>query len=73
MFLEQVYKLRTILQHRKSSIGFVIHDSVVIDMAKEDLKSIALLKNEFENTRFGSFKVNVKAGKSLGEMTERWI
>ena len=73
MFLEQVYKLRNILQKRKSVISFVIHDSVVIDVAKEDLKSIALLKNEFENTRFGVFKVNVKAGKNLGEMTQRWI
>ncbi len=73
MFLEQVYKLRNILQKRKSFISFVIHDSVVLDVAQEDLNSVPLLKNEFENTRFGRFKTNVKAGKNLGEMKTRWI
>ena len=48
----------------------LIHDSMVIDFSGEDREILKSLIDEFGNTEFGKFKVNVKAGKSYGSLKE---
>jgi len=70
MVHEQAYKVYELLKGRKSHIAFLIHDAVYIDLAEEDRYEILNLLDTFKKTRYNMFKVNVSAGKNLGEMKE---
>ncbi len=70
MVHEQAYKVYELLKERKSHISFLIHDAVYIDLAEEDRYEILNLLDTFKKTRYDMFKVNVSAGKNLGEMKE---
>ena len=41
-----------------------------IDLADEDRYDLLKVLDTFSQTRYSKFKVNVSAGKSLGEMKE---
>jgi len=68
MVHEQAYKVYELLRGRKSHISFLIHDAVYIDLADEDRPELLNLLDTFQKTRYDVFKVNVSAGKNLGEM-----
>jgi len=68
LFFEQVYKIFKMLRGKKSFIKFCNHDSVIIDLAKDDQLLVAALKDKFAKTRFGSFKINCFGGKMWGDM-----
>jgi DNA polymerase I-like protein with 3'-5' exonuclease and polymerase domains len=68
MFLRQVLKVNKLLEGRKSKIAFMIHDSLIIDLAKEDRQLIGDIEKTFSETDFGAFKTNISAGKTFGEM-----
>ena len=70
MVHEQAYKVYELLKGRKSHIAFLIHDAVYIDLAEEDRYEILNLLDTFKKTRYDTFKVNLAAGKNLGEMKE---
>tara|TARA_R110002110_G_scaffold10179_1_gene49885 strand:+ start:470 stop:1672 length:1203 start_codon:yes stop_codon:yes gene_type:complete len=70
MVHEQAYKVYELLKGRKSRIAFLIHDAVYIDLAEEDRYDLLNLLDTFRKTRYDMFKVNVSAGKNLGEMKE---
>ena len=70
MVHEQAYKLYELLKGKKSHIAFLIHDAVYIDLADEDRYELINLLDTFKQTRYNAFKVNVSAGRSLGEMKE---
>jgi len=70
MVHEQAYKIYEFLKERKSYISFLIHDAVYIDLAEEDRYEILNLLDTFRKTRYTVLKVNVAAGKNLGEMKE---
>jgi len=70
MVHEQAYKVYELLRGRKSHISFLIHDAVYIDLADEDRPELLNLLDTFQKTRYDVFKVNVSAGKNLGEMKE---
>ena len=70
MVHEQAYKVYELLKGRKSHIAFLIHDAVYIDLAEEDRYEILNLLDTFKQTRYNMFKVNVSAGKNLGDMKE---
>jgi len=70
MVHEQAYKVYELLKGRKSHIAFLIHDAVYIDLAEEDRYEILNLLDTFRKTRYDMFKVNVSAGRNLGEMKE---
>ena len=72
LFLEQVYKIFQLLDGKKSYISMLIHDSMVIDFAKEDFKLLEQLKDVFINTRFGNFKTGVKVGDDLSDLRSSW-
>ena len=68
LVLEQAVKLDLMLKGKKSKIAFIIHDSIVIDVSKEDFNNIKSMVECFGNTRLGKFQVNLSGGKSFGEM-----
>jgi len=70
MVHEQAYKVYELLKGRKSHIAFLIHDAVYIDLADEDRNELLNLLDTFRKTRYDMFKVNVSAGRNLGEMKE---
>ena len=70
MVHEQACKVHELLKGRKSQIAFLIHDAVYIDLAEEDRYELLNLLDTFQKTRYDVFKVNVSAGKNLGEMKE---
>ena len=73
MVLRQLIKVYDLLKGSKSHIAFVIHDSLVIDLAKEDKHLLKDIFNTFSKTELGEFLISVKAGKDFGQMKEvKW-
>lgn len=68
MVLRQAIKLYNFLEKYKSRISMIIHDSIVIDLKKEEKSLIKDIINIYTNTDLGNFKTSVKLGKNLGEM-----
>ena len=68
LFLTSAIKISKMLEGRKSYVAFCIHDSLVIDFAKEDQPIIQKLINEFSKTKFGDFRTNFSAGKNFGAL-----
>ena len=68
--LERFCKISNFLRATRSHVAFVVHDSVVIDLHKDDRQLIPRMVEMFGNTRLGQFKVNCSIGKNLGDMRE---
>ena len=70
--LKQALKMEYLLRNRSSgsNIAFLIHDAVVLDMKKEDENLIKPLLALMSSTNFGTFRVNIKRGKTLGSMKD---
>ena len=68
LFLTNMLKVDKMLSSRRSFISFCVHDSFLIDFAKEDQPMIHDMIEAFSGTTFGDFKVNVSMGKSFGTM-----
>jgi len=66
--VEQAFKLRNFFMESKTKICYLLHDSVILDCAKEDKEKILEAKKIFGNTRFGQYRVNISIGKNFGEM-----
>lgn len=66
--LRQAIKLYNLLQKHNSYIAMIIHDSIVIDLKKEEKSIIKDIIDMYTNTDLGKFKTSVKIGKNLGEM-----
>tara|TARA_R110000744_G_scaffold5421_1_gene19148 strand:+ start:4106 stop:5293 length:1188 start_codon:yes stop_codon:yes gene_type:complete len=68
--LRQMIKLDKYLQDKASFVAFCVHDEVVLDIEDGDCALINVLVEHFSNTSLGTFGVNVKYGKSYGDMRE---
>jgi len=68
--LENTYRIQKILENKRSKVSFTLHDSVVLDMAKEDAKLLPEIKRLFEQTRWGRFMSTCKVGKNFGELKD---
>ena len=68
LVLEQVVKLNNFLKNNKSFISFIVHDSVVIDLSKEDREQVNDLIRMFSRTALGTFPVNISIGKDYGSL-----
>ena len=68
--LERFCKISNFLRATRSHVAFVVHDSVVIDLHKDDRQLIPRMVEMFGDTRLGQFKVNCSIGKNLGDMRE---
>ena len=58
------------LQEKDSFVAFCVHDEVVLDMTDGECKMLNELVECFTNTPLGNYLVNVKYGKSYGDMKE---
>lgn len=69
-FYSSVIKLDKLLKEKGSSgfVSFMMHDSVILDLAEEDLDSLKEMKKLFSDTLYGKVKTSVKIGKNYGEM-----
>lgn len=71
--LDRFCKISNFLRATRSHVAFVVHDSVVIDLHKDDRFLIPQLSDMFGDTKLGRFKVNCSLGKNLGGMKEfKW-
>ncbi len=71
--LDRFCKISNFLRATRSHVAFVVHDSVVIDLHKDDRFLIPQLSDMFGDTKLGRFKVNCSLGKNLGDMREfKW-
>ena len=70
MVLRQAIKIDEFLEKHKSFIAFTVHDSVIIDLPKEEMGLIPDLKALFCDTELGSFKVNTAFGSDFGNLRE---
>ena len=68
--LENAYKIMKFLKGRKSFVAFTMHDSVVLDFAKEEHNLVKEIKDIFENNMFGRFLSTVSIGKNYGNLKE---
>ena len=56
------------LRGMRSNVAFMVHDSLVIDLHKNDKRELSNIIRLFQDTKLGHFKTNVKIGKNLGKM-----
>jgi hypothetical protein len=70
MVLRQAIKIDEFLEEYKSFIAFTIHDSVIIDLPKEEMDLIPKLKALFCDTDLGFFRVNAALGSDFGNLRE---
>ena len=68
--IENAYNIEKMLKNKKSSIAFTLHDSIIIDMSKEDAIMLKDIKEVFEKTRWGKFTSTCKIGKNFGSLKE---
>tara|TARA_S200002703_G_scaffold71393_1_gene61914 strand:+ start:1057 stop:2250 length:1194 start_codon:yes stop_codon:yes gene_type:complete len=68
VFLDRAIALHKLLSSKKSTIAMLIHDSVIVDLANEDLGMVKEMVNLFSDTKLGSYRVGVKAGKNFGDL-----
>ena len=68
--IENAYKIQKILKGSKSTIAFTLHDSIILDMSREDVIMLREIKKQFEATRWGSFPSTCKIGKNFGNLKE---
>jgi hypothetical protein len=68
MVLRQAIKIDEFLKGRKSFIAFTIHDSVIIDISKDETNLVPKLLGLFTDTELGLFKVNASFGDSFGDL-----
>jgi hypothetical protein len=66
--LDRFIKVSNFLRATRSHVAAVVHDSVVIDLHRDDRRLIPELVEMFGDTRLGKFKVNCSIGKNLGQM-----
>ena len=68
--LENAYKIMKVLKPRKSKVAFTMHDSVVLDFAREDYDLVKDIKEMFETNMFVRFVSTISIGKNFGNLKE---
>jgi len=68
MALRQLIKVHSLLKNSKSHIAFTLHDSLVIDLAKEDKGLLNEIFDVFAKTDLGAFAISISMGKNFGNM-----
>lgn len=68
--VENAYKIQKMLENKKSTIAFTLHDSIILDMKQEDAIILRDIKKQFEQTRWGNFASTCKIGKDFANLRE---
>ena len=66
--LRQMIEVSNYLKGCKSYVAFPVHDSIVLDLAKEEKEKLPEIIDIFSNTALGKFKVNVSVGTNFGQL-----
>jgi hypothetical protein len=70
LVLNKAVEIHEWLREKESTITFMMHDSIVIDLSHEERQLIPELMKIFGTTPFGDYKVNVALGKNFGDMKD---
>jgi len=73
LVLRQALKVDECLENKKSKIAFIVHDSIVLDMSKDEVEELVksrLILDTFKKTDFGDFKINMAVGTNYGKMSK---
>jgi len=70
MVLRQAIKIDEFLKEYKSFISFTVHDSIIVDISKEETNLVPKLIGMFADTELGLFKVNASFGSDFGNLRE---
>ena len=68
--IENAYNIQKFLKNKKSKIAFTLHDSIIIDMCKDEFSTLREIKDLFEYTRWGKFLSTSKIGLNFGSLKE---
>ena len=70
--LKQALKIDYLLRRdgTGSTIAFLIHDAIVLDLKNEDEWLLPSIKKLMASTNFGNFIINTKSGKTLGSLRD---
>lgn len=68
LVLKQICDLQKSLNKTGSFVSFIVHDSVVLDLKKEDLPLVRGLAEQFSKTDLGYFPVRISAGKNYKDL-----
>jgi hypothetical protein len=68
--LENAHEIQKLLKEKKSTIAFMLHDSIILDMSREDAIMLKEIKQKFETTRWGQFVSTCKIGADFGNLKE---
>ena len=70
LVLNKAVEIHNRLLKKESSIAFMMHDSIVVDLKHGERQIIPELMKIFGTTPFGDYKVNVALGKHFGDMKD---
>jgi len=70
MVLRQAIKIDEFLNDYESFISFTVHDSIIVDISKEETNLVPKLIGMFADTELGFFKVNASFGSDFGNLRE---
>jgi len=72
LFLRQALKVEQYVEKQleKTFISFLVHDSIVLDVCREDLYALKEIQEIFACTDLGKFRTNASYGQKYGEMRE---
>ena len=68
--LENAYKIQKMLHNTKSTIAFTLHDSIILDMCRDDAIMLKDIKAQFDKTRWGNFVSTCKIGTNFANLKE---
>ena len=68
--IEQAFKVREIIKDCETQICYLLHDSIVLDFTRKDVRKFEEIQKTFSETRFGSYLTSAKIGKNFRDMTE---
>lgn len=68
LFHRQIIKVDDYLKGKKSFVAFLVHDEFVLDVTNDEKECILDIIELLQNTPYGKFPVNVKAGKNYGDL-----
>ena len=71
LVFDRMMALRKFLEGKKSFIKFCLHDSVVIDLSKDDRDNVEQILDIFSDTKLAKFVSNVSLGKNFGELVKK--
>tara|TARA_A100001015_G_scaffold315328_1_gene426904 strand:+ start:201 stop:1265 length:1065 start_codon:yes stop_codon:yes gene_type:complete len=68
--VDRAYEIMRFLKNKKTKIAFTLHDSIILDFSREDVKLLRELVEMFETTSWGKFKSSCHIGKNFGSLKE---